>query len=203
MRFFSRATRAEPNERATSESSAPQSRFSLDERTSIGRLEPSDRTAQLIAQWDALCHSARKIMRDPADAEDLAHDTFERALRALDRFAPGTNMRAWLYTIMVRLARDRFRRKHARRSGDVDLEQLPAPAEDAPPDWCRVTADEVRAALDQLSPVLRQVFELHEFDHLQYAEIATRLEIPVNTVASRLRRARERLRELLLAARQG
>jgi RNA polymerase sigma-70 factor (ECF subfamily) len=146
----------------------------------------------------ALHRSAKKLMRDPADADDLAHDAFQRALRSLDRFTPGTNMRAWLYTIMVRLARDQFRRRRARRTEEIDIEALPTPQEDAAlPAWCAITPDQIRVALAGVSPVLRQVFELHEVQHLAYLEIAERLEIPVNTVASRLRRARERLRDLL------
>jgi RNA polymerase sigma-70 factor (ECF subfamily) len=151
-----------------------------------------------MTHWPALQRSARKLMRESADAEDLAHDAFERALRSLDRFTPGTNMRAWLYTILVRLARDHFRRRKTRRTDEIDIETVPMPEdESAPPAWCAITQDQVRAALADVSPVLREVFELHELHHLAYLEIARRLDIPVNTVASRLRRARERLRDLL------
>jgi RNA polymerase sigma-70 factor (ECF subfamily) len=154
---------------------------------------------ELVTHWPALCRSAKKLMRDAADAEDLAHDTFERALRALGRFAPGTNMRAWLYTIMVRLARDQFRRRRARRTGEIDVEAVPSPEQEPPPPaWCAITPEQIRAALAGLSPILREVFELHELDHLAYLQIALRLDIPINTVASRLRRARERLRDVLL-----
>jgi RNA polymerase sigma-70 factor (ECF subfamily) len=161
-------------------------------------VEPALRAGELLKHWDAVRRSARKLMRDPAEAEDLAHDTFERALRSLDRFVPGTNMRGWLYTIMVRLARDHFRRRHARRPGETDLERVAAPEHDSPPPWCRVSSAQILGALGELSATLREVFELHELDHLSYADIAQRMGIPVNTVASRLRRARERLRELLL-----
>lgn len=161
-------------------------------------LEAGDLATQLTSHRSALHRSAKKLMRDAADADDLAHDAFERALRSLDRFTPGTNMRAWLYTIMVRLARDQFRRRRARRTEEIDIEALPTPEEDVPlPAWCAITPDQIRAALTRVSPVLREVFELHELQHLAYLEIAERLNIPVNTVASRLRRARERLRDLL------
>jgi RNA polymerase sigma-70 factor (ECF subfamily) len=160
--------------------------------------EPAPRASELLKHWDAVRRSARKLMRDSCEAEDLAHDTFERALRSLDRFEPGTNMRGWLYTIMVRLARDHFRRRHARRPGDVDLERMAAPEDDSPPAWCRVSSAQILGAMGELSTTVREVFELHELDNLSYAEIAQRMGIPVNTVASRLRRARERLRDLLL-----
>jgi RNA polymerase sigma-70 factor (ECF subfamily) len=161
-------------------------------------LTAGDLAQQLTTHRAALHRGARKLMRDSADADDLAHDAFERALRSLDRFTPGTNMRAWLYTIMVRLARDQFRRRRARRTEEIDIEALPTPEEDVPlPAWCAITPDQIRAALTQVSPVLREVFELHELQHLAYLQIAERLNIPINTVASRLRRARERLRDLL------
>jgi RNA polymerase sigma-70 factor (ECF subfamily) len=160
--------------------------------------QPGDLATQLMSHWPSLHRSAKKLMRDSADAEDLAHDAFERALRSLDRFTPGTNMRAWLYTIMVRLARDQFRRRRARRTDELDIETVPMPEDEPPPPvWCSITQDQIRVALTEVSPVLREVFELHELQHLAYLEIARKLDIPVNTVASRLRRARERLRDLL------
>jgi RNA polymerase sigma-70 factor (ECF subfamily) len=183
--------------------------FSRTSKPSAGRPEtaatlpsaeaaPVDLARDLMVHWPALCRSARKLMRDPADAEDLAHDALERALRSLDRFTAGTNMRAWLYTIMVRLARDQFRRRRIRRTDEIDIETVPMPEEEpAAPAWCSITPEQVRAALADVSPLLREVFELHEMHHLAYLQIAQRLDIPVNTVASRLRRARERLRDLL------
>jgi RNA polymerase sigma-70 factor (ECF subfamily) len=154
---------------------------------------------ELMSHWPALRRGARKLMRDPSDVDDLAHDAIERALGSLGRFEPGTNMRAWLYTIMVRLARDHFRRRRIRRTDEIDLQAVPMPEEEpALPHWAAaVTPQQIRAALSEVSPDLREVFELHELQRLAYLEIAQRLGIPVSTVASRLRRARERLRELL------
>jgi RNA polymerase sigma-70 factor (ECF subfamily) len=155
-------------------------------------------SAGLLSHSPALHRSAGKLMRDSSDAEDLAHDPFQWALRSLGRFKPGTNMRAWLYTIMLRLARDQFRRRRIRGTEQIDIEAVPTPDQEPPaPFWSTVTPPQIRAALLQVSPVLREVFELHELQHLPYLQIGQRLGIPVNTVASRLRRARERLRDLL------
>lgn len=156
--------------------------------------EPDD----LMAHWRDLLRHARRLMSNESDAQDLASDTYERALRALDRYTPGTNMRAWLYTIMVRLAHDHFRRLKSRTVRDMDLDEMPAPELDvSPPPWAGITDQQLQEALEHVSPVLRQVFELQAFHNLPYHDIAARLNIPVNTVASRLRRARERLKELL------
>lgn len=142
---------------------------------------------------------ARRLMGNDSDAQDLAHDTLERALRARERFAPGTNMRAWLYTIMVRRAHDQFRRRRVLTFSPLQDEDMPAspPDDDAPPVWCSITQTQLRDAVEKLGPRLRDVFELHEVHNLQYQQIATRLGIPINTVASRLRRAREKLKVLL------
>jgi RNA polymerase sigma-70 factor, ECF subfamily len=154
--------------------------------------------AAIAAHGPDLLRHARRLMPSANDAQDLVQDTFERAIRAFAQFRPGSNLRAWLYTIMVRLARDQFRRRRARRTDELDIETVPTPEEEPPaPAWCAITQDQIRAALAEVSPVLREVFELHELQNLAYLEIARRLDIPVNTVASRLRRARERLRDLL------
>jgi RNA polymerase sigma-70 factor, ECF subfamily len=152
---------------------------------------------ELVLHRAALLRRATRLMRDSVDAEDLVHDTFERALRSFARYVPGTNLRAWLYTILVRLALDRFRREKGRRTDDVDLEAVPMPEEGPPPSWCAITPAQMRAALATISPGLRAVFEMHDLEHLTYQQVATRLHVPINTVASRLRRARARLRVLL------
>src|SRR5262245_43228800 len=61
-------------------------------------------------RWlDSLFRTALRLSRDRADAEDLVQDTYLRAFRAADRFEPGTNRRAWLFTILHNTARNRFR----------------------------------------------------------------------------------------------
>jgi RNA polymerase sigma-70 factor (ECF subfamily) len=163
-------------------------------------------TAELAAHWPDLLRQARRLMSNASDAKDLVQDTFERAVRAFPTFRAGTNLRAWLYTIMVRRARDHFRRARVRGATAVEPDALPAPS-DEPEEmpWTRVTPEDFAAALGRLKPTFREVFEMHEVHHLPYSDIATRLGVPINTVATRLRRAREKLRGHLLAemARRG
>jgi RNA polymerase sigma-70 factor (ECF subfamily) len=163
-------------------------------------------TAELSAHWQDMLRHARRLMPNASDAQDLVQDTFERAVRAFPTFRPGTNLRAWLYTIMVRRSRDHFRRARVRTVAAVEPDTLPAPAdEETEVPWARITPQDFRAVLPGLKPAFREVFELHEVHHLPYQDIAVRLGVPVNTVATRLRRAREKLRKLLTAelARRG
>lgn len=166
----------------------------------VGPPRPED----LVVHRLELMRHARRLMGNPSDAQDLVQDTFERAVRALDRFQPGTNLRGWLYTIMVRRATDQFRAARVRSCDSLDVERVASadPAlddiEDRP--WMRVTEEQFRAAVQALPQKYRQIFEMHEIHHLPYQDIAARLDIPINTVATRLYRARQRLNTLLCQA---
>src|SRR5688500_9887728 len=83
----------------------------------------------LTEHWPELMRHARRLMGNPSDAQDLVQDTFERAVRGLDRFQPGTNLRAWLYTIMVRRATDQFRSAKVRTADSLDAERVAAPVQ--------------------------------------------------------------------------
>src|SRR5881396_164070 len=65
--------------------------------------------AEALASLDSLYRAALRLTRVPADAEDLVQDTYLKAFRAADRFEPGTNLRAWLFTILHNTARNRVR----------------------------------------------------------------------------------------------
>ncbi len=137
----------------------------------------------------ALCDSS-------AEADDLVQDTFEKALRNAKQF-DGKNPRGWLITVMRNLFFDRCRRE-ARRPRSIPLKDraaidTPSPA----PAWHHLDMDDLRRAVDQLSPKLAEVYRLRAFSELRYANIATQLNIPIDTVSSRLSRARKELRRLL------
>ena len=80
----------------------------------------------------SLYRTAYRMTRNPADAEDLVQETFLRAYRAFDTYTPGTNIRAWLYTILYRVRTDSFR-KAGRSPRTVELVDegpaVPAPQE--------------------------------------------------------------------------
>jgi len=162
-----------------------------------GDVDVCEPEPDLARHVPALRAAARALCRNSADCEDLVQDTFVRALGHLagDK-QPVRNLRAWLVAILRNAFIDRVR---AERSSEHDVEDCPAPEPDPQPPWASVTLADVRAACAALDPDLRAVFELHYLDGLGYREIAARLSIPVNTVASRLFRCRRELRALLLA----
>src|SRR5262249_60483218 len=84
--------------------------------------------AEALASLDSLYRTALRLTRAPADAEDLVQDTYLKAFRAADSFRPGTNLRAWLFTILYNTARNRVRDR-ARDTVSVDSELVERAAE--------------------------------------------------------------------------
>lgn len=145
--------------------------------------------------------TARHLCRKAWETDDLVQDTFERALKHLEAGrTPPTQMRPWLASILRNAFIDRIRRKA------VTFEPIEDPAQpetEAAPPWANVTIEEVREALARIDEHLRLAFDLHYLQGLRYREVAKRLGIADNTVASRLFRARTALREELSRARAG
>lgn len=150
----------------------------------------------------ALRGLAQRLCRNPADAGDLVQDTFERALQRRAQYQPGTNLRAWLCTILHHLFLDRCRARHrGPQHAPLDEVALPAPEPASEPAWAALTRDDVVAAVARLEPDFRSVYQLHSLEGVPYQEIAARLGIPKATVGTRLARARRKLRDLLMPAR--
>lgn len=130
---------------------------------------------------------------DPASAEELTQETFFALLRASARYEPRALFRTYLYAIGFKILRG-HRRKTAFRAAFLgQRNSLPDPSkQDATESglW-------VRRAVEKLDPVDREVVMLREFEQLTYTEIADLLRLPLNTVRSRLFRARTALRDLL------
>jgi RNA polymerase sigma-70 factor (ECF subfamily) len=155
---------------------------------------------------DPLYGAAVRLTRNADSAQDLVQDTFLKALRARHRFAPGTNLKAWLYTILHNTWRNR-QRDRARARVEVDSEVVEQAAEmshggatESPEALLmRQTLDaDLQAALDLLGDAFREVVWLRDVDELSYQEIADVLEIPIGTVMSRLSRGRKQLYEELV-----
>src|SRR3954468_24820250 len=87
--------------------------------------------AEALAALDSLYRAALRLSRVPADAEDLVQDTYLKAFRSADRFEPGTNLRAWLFTILHHTPRKPFLDR-ARDTIAIDSEAGDRAA-DAPP----------------------------------------------------------------------
>ena len=161
---------------------------------------------EALASLDSLYRTALRLTRAPADAEDLVQETYLKAFRAADSFTPGTNLRAWLFTILHNTARNRARDR-ARDTVAVDSEvveraaEVPArggPAETPETLLLRDTlAPELQAAVDALPDAFREAVWLRDVEEFSYAEIANMLSIPVGTVMSRISRGRRMLFERL------
>lgn len=136
----------------------------------------------------------RRLGGRPADLEDLTHDVFVAAFRALDRFDTSRPVRPWLFGIAFRVVSDyRSRARFSRESTLGDVE----PTGDGPPDPEAALVDaEARAlvlrALDTLPLDQRAVFVASEIDDTSIADLAEHLGLSVNTLYSRLRLARAR-----------
>jgi len=137
---------------------------------------------------------ARALTGDRNAADDLVQDTLERALSRLHLWRQGSDLRAWLFTIMhniyVNQTRSRIRHPHEA------LDESAAEAlHDREPDWAELR--DIDDALARLPADQRAVLLLVGLEQFTYGEAAQVLEVPLGTVMSRLSRGRERLRLIL------
>jgi RNA polymerase sigma-70 factor (ECF subfamily) len=151
--------------------------------------------AEAIPHLRALYGTAYRMTRNAHDAEDLVQETFLRAYRAFDRFAAGTNIRAWLYTILHRVRTDAFRRA-ARSPSTVELAG-DGPAVSAPQDALARGGEDIERALAALPEAFRTAVILRDVEDFTYDEIAKILAVPIGTVMSRIHRGRALLRQAL------
>ena len=160
---------------------------------------------------DSLYGAALRLTRNADRAQDLVQDTYLKAIRARRSFADGTNLKAWLYTILHNTWRNR-QRDGARSRVEFDSEVVERSAEggrrrprarhETPESLLlrdTLNAD-LQAALDGLAETFREVVWLRDVDELTYQEIADVLDIPIGTVMSRLSRGRKQLYEALTQA---
>jgi RNA polymerase sigma-70 factor, ECF subfamily len=157
---------------------------------------------QVLPELEVLLRVARRLTRNPSDAEDLVQDTLVRAYRGFDRF-DGRYPRAWLLTILRNTHINQLRKRRPDLLEDELAQRLPGRGHDGRIDG---TADQalhedldpiVRDALASLSPNHRAVIALVDLDGLSYQEAADMLHVPAGTVMSRLHRARKKVRARL------
>lgn len=171
-------------------------------------------SAATLEFLDSLYGAALRLTRNADTAQDLVQDTYLKAIRARNRFSAGTNLKAWLYTILHNTWRNR-RRDGARSRVDFDSEVVEQAAEGSnvgaasrveTPETLllRETLDvDLQAALDALPEAFREVVWLRDVDELSYQEIADVLAVPIGTVMSRLSRGRKQLYDGLVALKAG
>src|ERR671914_2358551 len=159
---------------------------------------PSRFETDALSHIDSLYGTALRLTRNEADAQDLVQDTYVKAFRARRQFTPGTNLKAWLFTILHNTYRNR-RRDIGRDPVEVDSDRvdLAAPADPAvsPEEHLlrEVMGPDLQAALDALPEAFREAVWLRDVEEFPYAEIAEMIGVPLGTVMSRISRGRRML----------
>jgi RNA polymerase sigma-70 factor (ECF subfamily) len=163
--------------------------------------------AEALPLLDGMYGAALRLTRNPADAEDLLQETFARAFAAYDSFESGTNLKAWLYRIMMNSYISSYRK--AKRSPQT------VPTDDVEPFSYvrsvlddggktpetevleRIPDEEVKAALEELPEQFRMSVLLADVEGFSYKEIADITDTSIGTVMSRLHRGRKALQKAL------
>jgi RNA polymerase sigma-70 factor (ECF subfamily) len=153
-------------------------------------MNEAERLVELIPR---LRRYARALAGDRSSADDLVQDTLERAWAKLHLYRRGTDLRAWLFTVMHNVHVNRVR---AARSTDPLEDEMPELAQRAAQGDALVVRDLDRS-IARLPDEQRAVLLLVTLEELSYEEVARTLGIPIGTVMSRLSRAREKMRAMM------
>jgi len=183
---------------------------------SVGKdLSQASRTPETPAKWeqasvfealamplfDSLYNFASWLAANREDTEDLVQETYLKALRSFRSFEPGTNFKAWMFTILRNSFYSKCSKVERKITVTFDSEdELPPLEFAANPESLlvdRMAAERLWRAIERLPLGFREVFLLRETEDASYNEIAEILSIPVGTVMSRLARARTNIRASL------
>jgi RNA polymerase sigma-70 factor (ECF subfamily) len=145
---------------------------------------------------------ASRLCRSQAEADDVVQDALVRALRGRHQLRSPDRAGGWLLTIVSTTVIDRARHRRARPQ-EIELAVEPAatPADDDDDErpWQQLSLDDVRTAVDALPDDVRDTYRMFALERRDYAAIAAALDIPRNTVGTRIHRARRHLRAALTA----
>lgn len=161
----------------------------------VGFNHLDDFDAQAVLVIPRLRRYARALTGGRLPADDLVQDTLERAWSKRHLWRQGSDLRAWMFSIMHNVYINQVRARVTETTVPLDQEAYAVPVRDGATDGLEVAA--IDAALRQLPDDQREVLLLVALEQLSYVEAANALGIPIGTVMSRLSRARERLRVLL------
>lgn len=177
----------------------------------VERVQRGDKQAfgLLVSKYQRkLVRLLSRLVRDPAEVEDVAQETFIKAYRALPSFRGESAFYTWLYRIGINAAKN-YLAARGRRAPTVaefdseeaerfdDGEQLRDQNSPERILMSKQIADTVNAAMDKLPEDLRNAISLREIDGMSYEEIAEIMDCPIGTVRSRIFRAREAIAEKL------
>jgi RNA polymerase sigma-70 factor (ECF subfamily) len=155
---------------------------------------------------DGLFAYAVVLTRNHAEAEDLVQETYVRAMQAMGRLRPESNVKGWLFTILRNVWLNQLRKvRNGPQMIQIEAEEGVAnrvvePSRNSHDLYVsKVEGEQVRTAIQELPTKFREIILLREYEDLSYQEIARVLNCPVGTVMSRLGRARAMLRTVLVA----
>src|SRR5262249_23451491 len=161
--------------------------------------------AAALDYLDSLKRLSRRLAQSQTEAEDLVQEAYLHAFRASDHFRPGTNLRAWLRTILTNLARNRRRDDYRARVRADEAEVARAinirPSHQASPEQLLlngVIGPGLQSALESMPKALRDAVWLRDVEELSYADMARQLCVPIGTVMSRISRGRRLFHERML-----
>lgn len=164
---------------------------------------------ELVPHIKSLYHFAYRLTNDEDDANDLVQDTYLKAYRFLKSYEKGSNAKAWLFRILKNSFINLYRRS-SKEPNKMDYDEAEAflnTGKSSHMDtidmrekvYNNTVGDEVSRALNALPMDFRTVIVLCDIEEFSYEEIAQIIDIPIGTVRSRLHRARQLLREMLLS----
>ena len=135
------------------------------------------------------------------DALDILHEGFIKVFKNVSKYQPGTSLSAWIRRIMVNTAIDYYRKTIRRRTEDI--EEAYDLSNDEADAISQCSEQEILAAIQELSPAYRAVFNLYVIEGYSHREIAQSLDITESTSRSNLVKARMKLRDMLGARNYG
>ena len=157
-------------------------------------VEPAIRDA-LLAAVPSLRAFAISLTNDFNRADDLVQDTLVRALAHIDRFERGTNLNAWLFTILRNLFHSEYRKR--RREVDDPEGTYAGRLKAHPEQQSHLDVEDFRGALAKLPPDQREALLLVGAEGMSYEDAAAICQVAVGTIKSRVNRARARLAQIL------
>lgn len=150
--------------------------------------------SEIISLIPSLRAFAYSLSRDSYDADDLVQETLAKALANIHRYESGTNMRAWLFTILRNNFYNAYHR--SKREPTMAVEQMPVTRCKPEQEWCLKLKD-VHSAVQQLPPQQREALMLVAGAGMSYIEASEILGCAIGTIKSRVNRARTQLLFLL------